>query len=101
MRSGPPRRPAPADPSLPASGVPVGQQGRSWAKPAGDGLPILLTCKQAGEYTGLGDRYMRRLINERRIDFVRIGRLVRFERAVLDAYIAAHRVPMQRDDEVS
>ncbi len=65
------------------------------------GAPRLLTCKQAGEYTGLGERYMRRLIDEERITFVRIGGLVRFERTVLDTFIEAHRVPARRDNEVS
>lgn len=96
-------------PDHPADGPRADARSDSHVRPALDvvapltalGLPRLLTCKQAGEYTGLGERYMRRLIDEERITFVRIGGLVRFERAVLDTFIEAHRVPARRDDEVS
>lgn len=48
----------------------------------------LLTVEAAGELLGTGPRFPRRLIAERRIRFVRVGRHVRIpESAVLD-YIA-------------
>ena len=56
----------------------------------------LMTVEQAGEYLGTGTRFVRRLITERRISFVRIGKYVRLERATLDAFVDAGRVHSQR-----
>lgn len=47
----------------------------------------LLTVEQAGEALGTGPRFPRRLIAERRIRFVRIGRLVRIHESDLEAFI--------------
>ncbi len=56
----------------------------------------LLTVAQAGEYLGTGERFIRRLITERRIPFVKVGKYVRLERSVLDALVDKGRVPSQR-----
>jgi excisionase family DNA binding protein len=56
----------------------------------------LMTVQQAGEYLGTGDRFVRRLITERRISYVKIGKYVRLERATLDALVDSGRVPNQR-----
>ncbi|SDM10816.1 DNA binding domain-containing protein, excisionase family [Geodermatophilus siccatus] len=56
----------------------------------------LLTVAQAGEYLGTGERFVRRLITERRISFVKIGKYVRLERSTLDAFVDARRVHSQR-----
>ena len=56
----------------------------------------LLTVPQAGEYLGTGERFIRRLITERRISYVKIGKYVRLERATLDAFVDAGRVHSQR-----
>ena len=56
----------------------------------------LLTVAQAGEYLGTGERFIRRLITERRISYVKIGKYVRLERATLDALVDSGRVPRQR-----
>ena len=56
----------------------------------------LLTVAQAGEYLGTGERFIRRLITERRIAYVKIGKYVRLERATLDALVDSGRVPRQR-----
>ncbi len=56
----------------------------------------LLTVAQAGEYLGTGERFIRRLIAERRIAYVKIGKYVRLERATLDALVDSGRVPSQR-----
>ena len=54
----------------------------------------LLTVEQAAERLGTGERYVRRLVAENRIEFVKLGGTkVRFEEEVLDALIAAGRVP--------
>jgi excisionase family DNA binding protein len=56
----------------------------------------LLTVAQASEYLGTGERFIRRLITERRIAYVKVGKYVRLERATLDAFVDAGRVPSQR-----
>lgn len=53
----------------------------------------LLTIDQAAEYLGTGRRFVRRLISERRIPYVKLGKHVRLERCALDAFVAAGRVP--------
>ncbi len=56
----------------------------------------LMTVQQAGEYLGTGDRFIRRLITERRISYIKIGKYVRLERATLDALVDSGRVPNKR-----
>jgi excisionase family DNA binding protein len=53
----------------------------------------MLTIGQAAEYLGTGQRFVRPLINERRIPYVKLGKHVRLERCALDAFVAAGRVP--------
>jgi excisionase family DNA binding protein len=52
----------------------------------------LLTVEQAAERLGTGVRFPRRLIEERRITFVKVGRHVRIPESVLDAYVTANTV---------
>ena len=71
-----------AMPQAPAHGhVPPGVSGQ------------LLTIDQAAEYLSTGQRFVRRLISERRIPYVKLGKHVRLERCALDAFVAAGRVP--------
>lgn len=56
----------------------------------------LLTVAEAGEYLGTGERFIRRLITERRIAFVKVGKYVRLERSALDALVDNGRIPSQR-----
>ena len=44
----------------------------------------LLTVGEAADYLGTGQRFVRRLIAERRIAYVKLDKLVRLERSVLD-----------------
>jgi excisionase family DNA binding protein len=53
----------------------------------------LLTIAQAADYLCTGQRFVRRLISERRIPYVKLGKHVRLERCALDAFVAAGRVP--------
>lgn len=53
----------------------------------------LLTIQQAGEYLGTGERFIRRLVAQRRIAYVKLGKYVRLQRSALDAFIEAGRVP--------
>jgi excisionase family DNA binding protein len=55
----------------------------------------LMTVEQAGEYLGTGERFIRRLITERRISYVKVGKYVRLERATLEAFVDAGRVHSQ------
>ena len=52
----------------------------------------LLTVEEAAERLDTSVRFLRRLIAERRIAFVRVGRHVRIDPANLEAFIAAGRV---------
>jgi excisionase family DNA binding protein len=49
----------------------------------------LLTVRQAAELLGTSERFPRRLIAERRIRFVRIGRHVRIPETALREFVAA------------
>jgi excisionase family DNA binding protein len=49
--------------------------------------PALLTVAQAAERLNTGERFIRRLIDERRIEFVRLGRKVRIPEDALDDFV--------------
>jgi excisionase family DNA binding protein len=51
-----------------------------------------LTVVETAEYLNTSERFVRRLIAERRIAFHHVGRHVRFALADLDAWLAASRV---------
>ncbi|MGW8950250.1 helix-turn-helix domain-containing protein [Streptomyces sp. NPDC055709] len=58
---------------------------------------LLLTVEQAAERLGTTVRFPRRLIAERRIAFVKVGRHVRIPESVLNAYIDGNTVqPLRR-----
>ncbi|URN17003.1 MULTISPECIES: excisionase family DNA-binding protein [Streptomyces] len=58
---------------------------------------VLLTVEQAAERLGTTTRFPRRLIAERRITFVKVGRHVRIPARVLEAYIEGNTVqPIRR-----
>jgi excisionase family DNA binding protein len=52
----------------------------------------LLTVQEAADRLGTSTRFVRRLIFERRIPFIKIGRHVRIAASDVDALIAAGRV---------
>lgn len=57
---------------------------------------VLLDVVQASLYLSCSERYLRRLIHERRIPFVRLGgRKIRFATADLDKWIDEQRVPVR------
>lgn len=58
----------------------------------------LLTYDQSGEYLNTGARYVRRLVHEGRIEYVRIQGQVRIRRSVLDAYLTAQTRPATGTD---
>jgi excisionase family DNA binding protein len=56
---------------------------------------LLLTIGQAGDYLGTGERFVRRLVAQRRIPYVKLGKYVRLQQSALDAFIEAGRVPSE------
>ncbi|PAZ09906.1 DNA-binding protein [Streptomyces sp. SA15] len=52
----------------------------------------LLTVQQVAERLGTGVRFPRRLIEERRITFVKVGRHVRIPEQAVDAFVDANTV---------
>ena len=54
----------------------------------------LLTVEEAGDVLNTGPRFVRRLIAERRIEFVRVGRHVRISESVLASFVESGRVPV-------
>ncbi|SEC86427.1 helix-turn-helix domain-containing protein [Streptomyces sp. TLI_105] len=52
----------------------------------------LLTVDQVAELLGTSVRFPRRLIEERRITFVKVGRHVRIPEPVIQEYIETHTV---------
>jgi excisionase family DNA binding protein len=55
-------------------------------------LDTLLSVEQAAERLGTSVRFVRRLIAERRIAYIRVGRHVRIAEADLASFIAAGRI---------
>jgi excisionase family DNA binding protein len=51
-----------------------------------------LTVPDAADYLNTSERFIRRLIAERRVAFHKLGKHVRFAVSDLDAYVAAGRV---------
>lgn len=60
------------------------------------GRERLLTVAEAAELLNTGERFVRRLIEERRIEFVRLGRKIRIPAASVDALIERGRVQPAR-----
>jgi excisionase family DNA binding protein len=54
--------------------------------------PMLLTVEAAAERLSTSPRFIRRLIAERRIEFVKVGRHVRISEAALSDFIDTGRV---------
>ncbi|GAB3952861.1 excisionase family DNA-binding protein [Streptomyces sparsus] len=52
----------------------------------------LLTVQQVAERLGTGVRFPRRLIEERRITFVKVGRHVRIRESVVEDFVSANTV---------
>jgi excisionase family DNA binding protein len=56
-------------------------------------LGRFLSVKQVAEILGTTERFPRRLIEERRIEFVHIGRHVRIAESVLAEFIESQTIP--------
>jgi excisionase family DNA binding protein len=60
----------------------------------------LLTVPEAAEYMNTTVRFVRRLIAERRVAFVKLGRHVRLSMTDLDDFVRAGRVEPLKDADV-
>jgi excisionase family DNA binding protein len=61
---------------------------------ATDSIPQLLTIDQLAERLGTSVRHVRRLVAERRVPYVKVGRLVRFDPEAVKSWLeAASMVP--------
>ncbi|MEV5851804.1 helix-turn-helix domain-containing protein [Streptomyces anulatus] len=58
----------------------------------------LLTVEQAAERLGTGVRFIRRLVQERRIRYVKLGKPVRIPESAIAAYIEERTVPTLCDE---
>lgn len=57
-------------------------------------LPRLLDINELAEHLGTSQRHIRRLIAERRIPYVKVGRLIRFDPEEIATWLDAGRRPM-------
>lgn len=59
----------------------------------GEPEPALLTPAEAAQYLNVTERWIRRAVAERRIDFVKVGKLLRFRREDLALFVVENRRP--------
>jgi len=59
-------------------------------------LPQLLTMDQLAQRLGVTRRHVRRLVDERRVPFLRVGRFIRFDPAQIADWLNSNRVPRLR-----
>jgi excisionase family DNA binding protein len=50
----------------------------------------LMSVKEAAAYTGLSPHTVYSMVSQRRIPYVKVGRLVKFDEAMLQAWIKQH-----------
>lgn len=58
--------------------------------------PRLLDIQQVATYTGLSVHTLYTMVSQRRIPFVKLGRLTKFDREEIDKWITAHAVKVKR-----
>jgi excisionase family DNA binding protein len=60
-----------------------------------DALPKPLTMDELAERLGVTRRHVRRLVAERRVPFLRVGKFIRFDPTKIAAWLDAARQPEQ------
>jgi excisionase family DNA binding protein len=55
-------------------------------------VPQLLTLDQLAERLGTGTRHVRRLVAERRVPYLKVGKFVRFDPAEIASWLDGRRV---------
>jgi excisionase family DNA binding protein len=63
------------------------------ARAAGPTPPALLDIAGVADRLAVSERFVRRLVFERRIPYLKIGHLVRFEPMAIERWLATARVP--------
>ncbi len=58
--------------------------------------PRLFDIQQVATYTGLSVHTLYTMVSQRRIPFVKIGRLTKFDRGEIDKWINSHSVKVRR-----
>ena len=58
--------------------------------------PRLLDIQEVATYTGLSVHTLYTMVSQRRIPFVKMGRLTKFDREEIDKWIASHSVKVRR-----
>jgi excisionase family DNA binding protein len=56
----------------------------------------LLTIKEVADYTGLSPHTLYTMVSQRRVPFVKLGRLTKFDREEIDKWITGHSVKVRR-----
>ena len=56
----------------------------------------LLDIKEVADYTGLSVHTLFTMVSQRRIPYVKMGRLTKFDREEIDKWIASHSVKVRR-----
>ena len=82
------------DPEAEEGGPPcrAGRPQRPTSAPQGPGRGRPLTLPEAAAYLNVAERYMRRLVTDRRLPYFKVGRLLRFSAEDLDAFLEAGRI---------
>ena len=57
-----------------------------------NGLRRLIDIRDAASYTGLSVHTVYAMVSQRRIPFVKVGRLLKFDLGLLDGWITQHTV---------
>ncbi|MCZ2857445.1 helix-turn-helix domain-containing protein [Blastococcus sp. VKM Ac-2987] len=82
---------------MPSSPLPSPDKpGRHASSPTPSADP-LLSCGEVAERLGTGERFVRRLVAERRLRYVKVGKYVKFRREDVEAWIAAQMVDPVED----
>ncbi len=52
----------------------------------------LMTCPEVAEYLHVTEKAVRRWVEQRRLPYIKLGRMLRFRRSVLDNFLAKRQV---------
>ena len=62
--------------------------------------PRLLTIQQVAAYVGLSHHTIYRFVSQRKIPHVKLGKVLKFDRAEIDRWITAHAVKVYRPSHI-
>ena len=63
-------------------------------------VPRLLTLQQVAAYVGLSPHTVYRYVSQRKIPHVKLGKVLKFDRAEIDRWITAHAVKVYRPSHI-